>query len=120
MSIDDRAISVPDTDDETLVNAAAGGEEAVGRGRTAGGDTAITRVLGILDLFTPETPLWTVDLLVERLHLARATIYRYVRALCDAALTPAAVLAAEVAEPFPPMADQLGDLERLDAEPLRP
>jgi DNA-binding IclR family transcriptional regulator len=52
--------------------------------RTAQGDTSATRVLGILDLFTPEMPVWTVDLLVERLQLARATIYRYVRALCDA------------------------------------
>jgi DNA-binding IclR family transcriptional regulator len=54
------------------------------RGRAAQGDTSITRVLGILDLFTPDTPVWTVDMLVERLMLARATIYRYVRALCDA------------------------------------
>jgi DNA-binding IclR family transcriptional regulator len=54
------------------------------RGRVAQGDTSITRVLGILDLFTPDTPVWTVDALVERLVLGRATIYRYVRALCDA------------------------------------
>lgn len=53
-------------------------------GRTAVGDTSITRVLGILDLFTPETPVWTVDMLLERLALGRATVYRYVRALCDA------------------------------------
>jgi DNA-binding IclR family transcriptional regulator len=53
-------------------------------GRSGSSDTAITRVLGILDLFTPETPVWTVDMLMDRLRLARATIYRYVRALCDA------------------------------------
>jgi DNA-binding IclR family transcriptional regulator len=53
-------------------------------GRAARGDTSITRVLGILDLFTPETSVWTVDMLVERLELGRATMYRYVRALCDA------------------------------------
>lgn len=52
--------------------------------RAAGADTSIARVFGILDLFTPEAPVWTVDLLVERLSLARATVYRYVRALCDA------------------------------------
>jgi DNA-binding IclR family transcriptional regulator len=51
--------------------------------RAGHGDTSVTRVLGILDLFTPDTPVWTVDLLVERLSLGRATIYRYVRALCD-------------------------------------
>lgn len=53
-------------------------------GRLAQADTSITRVLGILDLFTPETPVWTVDMLVDRLGLARATVYRYIRALCDA------------------------------------
>ena len=46
-------------------------------------NTSITRVLGILDLFTPDTPVWTADMLMERLGLARATVYRYVRALCD-------------------------------------
>jgi DNA-binding IclR family transcriptional regulator len=54
------------------------------RGRPAQGDTSITRVLGILDLFSPDLPVWTVDMLVDRLLLGRATIYRYVRALCDA------------------------------------
>ncbi len=54
------------------------------RGRSAAGETSITRVLGILDLFTPEAPVWTVDMLVDRLLLGRATVYRYVRALCDA------------------------------------
>ena len=59
--------------------------------RPARGDTSITRVLGILDLFTPETPVWTVDQLTERLAMGRATVYRYVRALCDAGfLVPAA------------------------------
>ncbi len=47
-------------------------------------DSSIARVLGILDLFTPEAAVWTVDMLVEQLQLARATVYRYVRALCDA------------------------------------
>jgi DNA-binding IclR family transcriptional regulator len=54
------------------------------QGRATQGDTSITRVLGILDHFTSEAPVWTVDLLMERLALGRATVYRYVRALCDA------------------------------------
>ena len=53
------------------------------RNKATNGDSSISRVLGILDLFTPEAPVWTVDLLVERLALGRATVYRYVRALCD-------------------------------------
>jgi len=53
------------------------------RRRAGQGETSAARVLGILDLFTPEAPVWTVDMIVERLGLARATLYRYVRALCD-------------------------------------
>ncbi len=51
--------------------------------RTVAADSSITRVLGILDLFTPDKAVWTADMLVEHLSLGRATIYRYVRALCD-------------------------------------
>ncbi len=53
-------------------------------GRPGAGETSVTRVLGILDLFTPEAPVWTADTMIEHLLLGRATIYRYVRALCDA------------------------------------
>ncbi len=52
--------------------------------RVRNADTSVGRVLGILDLFTPDMPVWTVETLVERLRLARATVYRYVRTLCDA------------------------------------
>jgi len=55
-----------------------------GQLRAASGDTSISRILGILDLFTPDAPVWTVDMLVERLSVGRATIYRYIRTLCDA------------------------------------
>lgn len=67
-----------------LDDAVGDGMSAAARARGAAGDTSVTRVLGILDLFTPETPVWTVDMLGEQLHVARATIYRYIRALCDA------------------------------------
>lgn len=49
-------------------------------------DSSIGRVLGILDLFTPETPVWTAEMIMERSGLARATVYRHIRALCDAGL----------------------------------
>lgn len=58
--------------------------EPAARRRTPRADTSIARVFGILDLFTPEASVWTADMLVEKLRLARATVYRYVRALCDA------------------------------------
>jgi len=68
-------------------------------GRVAQSDTSITRVLGILDLFTPDAPVWTVDMLVDRLLLGRATIYRYIRALCDAGFLVAVSRAGYVLGP---------------------
>ena len=52
--------------------------------RARQGESSIARVFGILDLFTPEAPVWTVETIVARLGLARATAYRYLRALGDA------------------------------------
>lgn len=40
--------------------------------------------LGLLDLFTADSPIWTVDTLLENHGSARATIYRYVKALVGA------------------------------------
>lgn len=37
----------------------------------------------MLDLFTLDDPAWTVDQLVVKLDMARATVYRYVKALTD-------------------------------------
>ena len=68
-------------------------------GRAAQGDTSIARVLGILDLFTPDAPVWTVDMLVDRLLVGRATIYRYIRALCDAGFLVAVSRAGYVLGP---------------------
>jgi len=41
------------------------------------------RVLAIMDLFTLEKPVWTADDMVQKMGLARATVYRYVKALVD-------------------------------------
>lgn len=52
-------------------------------------DSSTDRVLSILDLFTEDHPLWTTDLLIDRLGVARATMYRYLRALVETGfLTP--------------------------------
>jgi DNA-binding IclR family transcriptional regulator len=48
---------------------------------TAPPGTTTDRVLGILDLFTEEEPVWTADALIARLGTTRSTIYRYLRAL---------------------------------------
>lgn len=47
-------------------------------------DSSSERVFGLLDLFTVDKPVWTVDTLLEQKDLARATIYRYVKALVGA------------------------------------
>lgn len=46
-------------------------------------DSSTDRILGLLELFTIETPTWTVDALIDTTGLARATMYRYVRSLTD-------------------------------------
>lgn len=52
-------------------------------------DSSTDRVLSILDLFTEDHPVWTTEVLIERLGVARATLYRYLRALVETGfLTP--------------------------------
>jgi DNA-binding IclR family transcriptional regulator len=59
--------------------------------RGPGGSTRASRLLGLLSLFTLDTPLLTVDTIASRLHMATATVYRYIRELSDAGfLIPAA------------------------------
>jgi DNA-binding IclR family transcriptional regulator len=43
-------------------------------------------MLGVLDVFSETSPVWTVEALVARLGLTRSTAYRYVKELCDAGL----------------------------------
>jgi len=62
-------------------------EKAQARVRTVSGehrpDSATDRVLGLLDLFTEQQPVWTAEVLIERQQVARATMYRYLRALTE-------------------------------------
>jgi DNA-binding IclR family transcriptional regulator len=76
--------SLGSLEDQPALPADDTGVSHTARERSGAGDTAITRVLGILDLFTPDAPVWTADMLLAQTQLARATIYRYLRALCDA------------------------------------
>lgn len=43
-------------------------------------------MLKVIDAFSEEAPVWTVDQLVEGLGASRSTTYRYVKELCDAGL----------------------------------
>jgi DNA-binding IclR family transcriptional regulator len=47
---------------------------------------ALERTLGLLDLFTPETPVWTSEALIEFLDGASSTGYRHIKALQSAGL----------------------------------
>ena len=59
---------------------AAASAEATEDAATPSGSTT-DRVLGIMDLFTEEEPIWTAEAMVERLQSTRSTVYRYLRAL---------------------------------------
>ncbi len=48
--------------------------------------TSLDRTLAILDLFTEDEPMWTVERLMARQGYSRATAYRYVKGLCNAGL----------------------------------
>ncbi len=61
-----------------------------GEGKSSGRvDSSTDRVLSILDLFTEQNPVWRPEVLMEKLGVARATMYRYLRALVETGfLTP--------------------------------
>ncbi len=48
--------------------------------------SSLARMLGVLDLFSEDEPVWTVDAAALQFGLTRATAYRYVGELCDAGL----------------------------------
>ena len=47
---------------------------------------SLTRMLEILDLFSPEAPIWTVEQIIRHTEHSRSTCYRYIRALQTAGL----------------------------------
>lgn len=49
-------------------------------------DNSLTRMLELLDLFTPAAPYWSADALIRYTGTSRSTIYRHVRALHEAGL----------------------------------
>ncbi|MBC2778879.1 IclR family transcriptional regulator domain-containing protein [Parasphingopyxis marina] len=48
--------------------------------------SSLSKMLGLLDLFSPDQPSITPDVVQEAFGLTRATAYRYLKALCDAGL----------------------------------
>lgn len=63
-----------------------GGEER-GQVLDAGRDIgSLSRLLKLLDLFTPAAPVWSAESIMRQADLSRATCYRYIRALQQAGL----------------------------------
>ena len=48
--------------------------------------SSLTKMLNVLDLFTPEHPSWTIEEMAEHLGYAVPTMYRYARELSNAGL----------------------------------
>jgi DNA-binding IclR family transcriptional regulator len=48
--------------------------------------SSLARMLSVLDAFSEDAPIWTVDDIASALSYTRATAYRYVGELCDAGL----------------------------------
>ncbi|TDI65394.1 MAG: IclR family transcriptional regulator [Alphaproteobacteria bacterium] len=46
--------------------------------------SSLEKMLKVIDAFSEEAPVWTVDRLVEGLGTSRSTTYRYVKELCEA------------------------------------
>lgn len=53
------------------------------------GASSLTKMLSILDLFTPELPVWSTTDIIEVLETSRSTGYRYIKALNSAGLISA-------------------------------
>jgi len=49
-------------------------------------ESSLGRMLSVLDTFSEDAPIWTVDNIAAALGYTRATAYRYVGGLCDAGL----------------------------------
>ncbi|WP_312936298.1 IclR family transcriptional regulator [Pseudomonas sp.] len=48
--------------------------------------SSLSKMLSVLDLFSPDTLKIDPDAIAERMGLSRATVYRYVKDLCEAGL----------------------------------
>ncbi|HEY9281008.1 MAG TPA: helix-turn-helix domain-containing protein, partial [Eoetvoesiella sp.] len=60
--------------------------DAIVTGSAANGRSSVSRILDILDLFTPETTIVQVDEVGAQLGVGRSTCYRYLQELCDSGL----------------------------------
>src|SRR6476469_7681013 len=61
-------------------------ENRGGSQKRGGRMSSLVRLLSVLDLFTEEKPIWTLEETIARLNFSRSMAYRYVKELTDAGL----------------------------------
>jgi DNA-binding IclR family transcriptional regulator len=64
----------------------SGAAKAQKPGKTLGSVSSLTKMLSILDLFTPDKPVWSTNELIESIGTSKSTAYRYMRSLHAAGL----------------------------------
>jgi len=64
-----------------------GAAQVVGEGRES--SNSLTKMLGILDLFVADRPIWSTNDIILALETSRSTGYRYIKALNNAGLLSA-------------------------------
>lgn len=65
------------------------GEAGTSEVETRDTSNSLTKMLGILDLFVPEKPIWSTNDIILALETSRSTGYRYIKALNNAGLLSA-------------------------------
>ncbi|MCE7517802.1 IclR family transcriptional regulator [Vreelandella titanicae] len=61
-------------------------EQASRAGRSSKSNSSLERMLVILDLFSEEVPIWSVEAMCDALGYTRSTAYRYTKELTEAGL----------------------------------
>ena len=78
---------MPNMDDS--VEEAAAADKAKRSKSGQDGANSLTSMLSILDLFTPSSPIWATNDIIEALQASRSTGYRYIKSLTNAGMLSA-------------------------------
>jgi DNA-binding IclR family transcriptional regulator len=73
------------TEKEEAVGSVQRNEKRADAGKTAA-PNSLARTVGLLNLFTPEAPMWSTDALIQSHGMSRSSGYRYIKALADVGL----------------------------------
>ncbi|MGF6700400.1 DNA-binding IclR family transcriptional regulator [Paraburkholderia sp. MM5496-R1] len=64
-------------------------EDTAADGADAGASNSLARTVGLLNLFTPTSPIWSTEALIQSHGMSRSSGYRYIKALADVGLIAA-------------------------------